>query len=75
MVRINGESSGMSPVRKKMLRPGVHRLEVVPSRADAGQAIAPFEVSIQADQDVVVTFNLTKPQEQPSVVARPPGSS
>jgi serine/threonine protein kinase len=74
LIRINSESAGMSPVRKKLLRAGVHRLEIMPVRADSGRALN-LEVSVQGDQDVVVTFNLLKPEEPVSVVARPLGSS
>jgi serine/threonine-protein kinase len=62
LVTVDGETWGPSPVRNRKLRPGTHKLEIAPVRAEAeGGARVALEVTIKPQAAVTVTFDLRKP--------------
>jgi len=62
LVVVDGETWGPSPVRNRKLRPGAHKLEIAPVRAEAeGGARVALQVTIKPQAAVTVTFDLRKP--------------
>ncbi len=63
LVTVNGETWGPSPVRRRKIRPGTHKLEIAPMRAEAeGSSRVAVEVTIKPQSAVTVTFDLRKPE-------------
>jgi serine/threonine-protein kinase len=70
VVRLDGQMAGAAPLRGRWLAPGEHLVEVFPAGAAGGEPAVKVTVTIDSDQESVVTFDVdgTQPTQ---VRARP----